>query len=103
VEPCNENCEHKAKSDRRIALLADRMAVMIALLGARHNGWEWLFGEHMWQDPDGIAEEIREWNEYRNGLEIVKLFIRRDDEREKQQREDEIRQRRHAEAVQQEE
>ncbi len=56
------------------------MAVMIALLGARHDGWEWLFGEHMWGDPNGIAEEIREWKEYRNGLEIVKLFIRRDDE-----------------------
>ena len=79
TEQCEENSEHKAKSDRRLQLLADRAAVMIVLLGQRHGGWEWLFGEHMWQDPEGIADEIREWPEYKTATDIVRLWIQRDD------------------------
>ena len=39
--------------------------------------WEPWFGESLWQDEDRLAEEIREWPQYTEAKEIVKLFIKR--------------------------
>ncbi len=80
---CNESCEHKAKSDKRLALLADRMAIMLVVLKQRHgDDWAPWFGEGMWESEDGMGEVIRDWPEYKTALKIVKLFIQRS-EREK--------------------
>jgi hypothetical protein len=75
---CVENCEHKAKSNDRIALLADRLAVCLVLLKQRHGSdWNPWFGEGMWQDGETLSGELRDWPEYAEAKEIVKLFIKR--------------------------
>ncbi len=75
---CNENCEHKAKSDRRIALLADRLAITLVLLKQRHgDDWSPWFGEGMWEDAAGMGEIIRDWPEYKTAVKIVRLFLKR--------------------------
>lgn len=83
MEQCSENCEHKAKSDKRIAFLADRMAVMLVILKSRHGDWDWLYGEAMWSDPEGMAEELRDWSEYKVAKDIVRLWLKKHDTREK--------------------
>lgn len=75
---CDESCEHKAKSDKRIALLADRLAVALVLLKQRHgNDWNPWFGEAMWQDGETLAGEIRDWSEYKEAKSLVRLFLQR--------------------------
>ncbi len=84
MAPCNESCEHKAKSDRRIALLADRLAVMLVIARSRHGtDWEPWFGESVWEDDGRMAEEIRTWPDYKVAKDIVKIFLKRQDLREK--------------------
>ncbi len=83
MAPCNENCERRAKSDRRLALLADRLAVLLVVVKNRHgNDWAPWFGESTWEDPDRMAEEIRGWPDYKTAKDIVKLFLKRQDGRE---------------------
>ncbi len=75
---CNESCEQRVKSDKRIALLADRLAVLLVVVKQRYGtDWEPWFGESVWQEEDRLADEIREWPQYREAREIVKLFIQR--------------------------
>lgn len=77
---CSESSEHKEKSDKRIAFLADRMAVMMVILQSRHGGWEWFYGENTWRGDDNMANEIRDWKEYDTAKEIIKLWIRKDEQ-----------------------
>ncbi|MHC4316813.1 MAG: hypothetical protein ACYSW3_30600 [Planctomycetota bacterium] len=80
MEPCRENCEHKARSDKRIALLADRLAVLLVVVKQRYGtDWEPWFGEDTWECEDRMADEIRGWPDYKTAKDIVKLFIRRHD------------------------
>lgn len=82
---CNESCEHKAKSDRRIALLADRLAVLLVVARSRHGtDWAPWFGESVWEEEGHMADEIRGWPDYKTAKDIVKLFIKRQDGREKE-------------------
>ena len=68
----------KQIADARIALLADRLAVLLVVVKQRYGtDWEPWFGESLWQDEDRLAEEIREWPQYTEAKEIVKLFIKR--------------------------
>lgn len=75
---CSENCEHKAKSDRRLTLLADRLAVLLVVVKQRYGtDWEPWFGEGVWEEEDRLADEVRGWPEYKEARDIVKLFIHR--------------------------
>ena len=77
---CVENCEHKAKSNRRLALMADRMAIMLVVLKQRHgDDWSPWFGEGMWEAADGMGEVIREWPEYETAKKIVRLYLKREE------------------------
>jgi hypothetical protein len=82
--PCSESSELKEKSDRRIAFMADRMAVMLCILKSRHESWDWLYGEAMWEDEEGMAAELRDWPEYKIAKEIVRLWIKKHDSRERE-------------------
>ena len=75
---CSENCEHKAKSDKRISLLADRLAISLVVLKQRY-GSDWLpwFKEDCWDAADSLGDEIRAWPDYKVAKEMVKLFITR--------------------------
>ncbi len=75
---CDENCERRAKSDKRIALLADRLAIALVVLKMRYgNDWLPWFGEAVWDEADGLGDEIRDWPDYKAAKEIVKLFLKR--------------------------
>lgn len=79
---CDESCERLARSDRRIALLADRLAVLLVVARSRHGtDWEPWFGESVWQDDGHMADEIRGWPDYKVAKDIVKLFLKRQDGR----------------------
>ena len=69
---------------RQIAFLADRMAVMLCILKSRHGDWEWLYGENMWESEEGMAAEMREWPEYATAKDILRLWLKKHNEREKQ-------------------
>jgi hypothetical protein len=80
---CNESCEHKAKSDRRIALLADRLAITLVLLKQRHgDDWDPWFGEGMWEDEGAMGDVIREFSEYQTAVKIVRLFLQRQEKKQ---------------------
>lgn len=75
---CNESCEQRVKSDKRIALLADRLAVLLVVVKQRYGGdWEPWFGEAAWEGEGHLADEVRGWSEYKEAKQIVKLFIQR--------------------------
>jgi hypothetical protein len=81
TEQCNENCARREKSDKRISLLADRLAIALVVLKMRY-GSDWLpwFGEAVWDEADGLGDEIRDWKEYKEAREIVKLFLKRSEQ-----------------------
>lgn len=79
---CNENCERRARSDKRISLLADRLAIALVVLKMRYGSdWEPWFGEACWDAADSLGDEVRAWKEYAAAKEIVKLFLKRQDRR----------------------
>lgn len=99
MEPCAENCEHKAKSDRRLSLLADRLAIALVVLKQRYGtDWEPWFGESIWEDAEHLGDEVRQWPEYKEAKGIVKIFIKRMEREHEQARKEEA-QRRDAEAA----
>lgn len=82
---CNESCARRAKSDKRISLLADRLAIALVILKKRYgNDWEPWFGEACWDAEDSLGDEIRDWSEYKAAKEVVKLFLQRQDRRERE-------------------
>jgi hypothetical protein len=75
---CSENCEHKARYDKRVELLRDRLAVLLVVVKQRYGtDWEPWFGEGVWEEEDRLADEIRGWPEYKEARDIVKLFVQR--------------------------
>lgn len=79
MEQCNESCEHKAKSDRRIAFLADRMAVLMMDLVRR----DFEFGKFCHDEffTNEIAGYLRHGKEYAVCIDFVRMMIKRDDRR----------------------
>ena len=69
-------------ADERIAMLADRLAVCLVVLKQRYGtDWEPWFGEGIWEDEDTLADEIRDWPEFKEAKGIVRVFIKRLDSR----------------------
>jgi hypothetical protein len=68
----------KEKNEARIKLLADRLAICLVVLKMRFGtDWEPWFGESVWEEPDALGDEIRDWPEYDTAMKIVKKFIER--------------------------
>lgn len=57
------------------------MAIMLVVLKGRHGDWNPWFREGCYDDDDSLGDEIRGWSDYKAALEIVRLMIRRHDER----------------------
>lgn len=74
---CNENCEHKAKSDSRIAFLADRMARLLVELVRR----DFDYGKYCFEEfyTDEVAGYLRQGKEYEVCIDFVRIMIRRHD------------------------
>ena len=78
-----------ANADERLAMLADRLAVCLVVLKQRYGtDWEPWFGEAIWEEDDALADEIRDWPEYKEAKQIVRLFIKRLDSRIREREEE---------------
>lgn len=74
--------DDKNRSDKRLALLADRLAILLVIVKQRHgDNWDPWFGEGLWEDEDAMGELIREWPEYETAKKIVRLWIKKHDKR----------------------
>lgn len=69
-------------ADNRIRLLADRAAILLVTVkGNFGDGWNpWLF-ERTYDDPESLGETLREWKDYKEAKDIVRLWLRRQDQR----------------------
>lgn len=68
----------RQQAEARLALLTDRMAVLLCVVRKRHgDSWDPWIGEGMWEDADSLGEETRSWPDYQEALKIVELFITR--------------------------
>jgi hypothetical protein len=66
----------------RVELLADRLAILLVVVKQRYGTeWEPWFGESVWEQEDHLGDEIREWPQYIEAMNIVRQFIRRHDAR----------------------
>jgi hypothetical protein len=68
----------RAEYDARVELLTDRLAICLMILKQRYgDDWNPWFGEALWESEDGMAEILRQSNEYPRAREVVQLFIHR--------------------------
>lgn len=64
------------------AVLADRLAILLCVAKQRHGGsWIPWFQEGTYDDEGSLGDEIRQWPEYKEALDVVRLFMRRNNER----------------------
>ena len=67
----------KKKNDQ-IALLADRLAIALVVLKQRYGtDWDPWFREGLWDDDDSLGADIRDWPDYKEAKDIVRLFLTR--------------------------
>jgi len=84
MQQCNENS--KPKQDERLAFLADRMAILMAIVKNRFgDDWNPWAGEAMFEDDDSIGEEIRTWPDYKQARAIVERMIEKHDKSNEQE------------------
>ena len=70
----------KQSNEARVAFLADRMAILLIICKQRHGGsWEPWFREGMYDDEGSLGDELREWPQYKEGLDVVRLMLRKFD------------------------
>lgn len=81
MEPCNESCEHKARSDKRLAFLADRMARLLVELVRR----DFDYGKYCFEEfyTDEVAGYLKQGKEYEVCIDFVRMMIKKHDLREK--------------------
>jgi hypothetical protein len=81
MEPCNENCEHKARSDKRLAFLADRMAMLMVELVRRDLDYGRFCHEEFFTDE--VAGYLHQGRQYEVCIDFVRIMIKNHDLREK--------------------
>ena len=74
---CNESCEHKARSDKRLAFLADRMARLMVDLVRRDLDYGKFCHDEFYTDE--IAGYLKQGKEYEVCIDFVRIMIRRHD------------------------
>lgn len=68
------------KQNERLAFLADRLAILLVVCKQRHGGdWTPWLREGTYDDEGSLGDEIREWRDYQQALEIVRLMMRKHD------------------------
>lgn len=79
MEQCNESCEHKAKSSKRLAFLADRVAVLMMELVRRDLD----YGKFCYDEffTDEVAGYLRQGKEYEVCLDFVRIMLKKYDRR----------------------
>ena len=74
---CNESCEHKARSDKRLAFVADRMARLMVDLVRRDLDYGKFCHDEFYTDE--IAGYLKQGKEYEVCIDFVRIMIRRHD------------------------
>ncbi len=72
----------KKRSDKeRLVFLADRMAILLVICKQRHGGsWVPWFKEGMYDNEGSLGDELRQWPAYQEGLDVIRLMLRKFDE-----------------------
>ena len=80
MEQCDESCEHKARSNKRIAFMAERMALLLLDLVRR----DFEYGKACFEDfyTDEIAGYLQQGKEYQVCLDFVRMMLKKHDLRE---------------------
>ena len=79
MEQCNESCEHRAKSDRRLRFLAERMARLMMDMVGRDMDYGKFCHEEFYTDE--VAGYLRQGKEYQVCLDFVRMMIKKHDRR----------------------
>jgi len=77
--------EEKKNDSERLAFLADRMAILMVVCVSRTGSWNPWFREGMYEDAEGLGDEIRAWPQHETAKEVIRNMLRKfDHERAKQ-------------------
>ena len=79
---CNESCEHKARSDKRLAFMADRMALLMLELVRRDFDYGRFCHEEFFTDE--VAGYLQQGKDYKICMDFVRMMIKKHDLREKE-------------------
>jgi hypothetical protein len=63
------------------------MAILLCVCKQRYgDDWNPWFREGLYDEPEGLGDEIRSWPEYDTALEIVRVMLRRQDANNQRER-----------------
>lgn len=79
---CNESCEQRVKSDKRLAFMADRMAMLMVELVRRDLDYGRFCHEDFFTDE--VAGYLHQGKEYEVCIDFVRMMIKKHDLREKE-------------------
>jgi hypothetical protein len=69
-------------AEKRIAMLADRMAILLVICNARdEDDWNPWMGEGMYEDEGSLGDHMRNMKDYKVAKEIVRLWIQKQDKK----------------------
>lgn len=72
----------RTAAERRLAFLADRLAILLVVAKMRHgNDWNPFFRDSTYDDEGSLGDEIRDWPEYKDAKMMIRRWIERDDKR----------------------
>ncbi len=66
-------------SNERLAFLADRMAILMVVCVSRTGSWNPWFREGMYEDAEGMGDEIRSWPQHKAAMDVIRNMLRRYD------------------------
>ena len=80
MEQCDESCDHKAKSNKRIAFMAERMALLLLDLTRR----DFEYGKACFEEfyTGEVAGYLQQGKEYKVCLDFVRMMLKKHDLRE---------------------
>lgn len=85
MEQCDESCEHKARSNKRIAFMAERMSLLLLELVRRDFDYGRFCFEEFYTDE--VAGYLQQGREYKVCVDFVRMMLKKHDQREKENEE----------------
>jgi len=67
------------KQTKQLELLIDRMSILLVVCKSRSESWDVWIREGMYEDADGMGEELRQWPDYKTARNIIVEMLRRSD------------------------
>ncbi len=70
-------------AEERVKFLADRMAILMVVCVSRTGSWNPWFTEGMYEDRDGMGDELRSWPQYKSATDVIRNMLRKQDNESK--------------------